>query len=127
MEKLVPGIFLKNQNWAYSWINNLKFCTVCFIACQGQRYRNIFKQSCRLLAFTSYKDLFLIKQKEFWIYFPCLNFFMIFEEKYFSCYVLLIDQVSSSGCLYFVRYWVVCIAISSFKDIINSTNKVKLW
>ena len=30
VEKLVPDHFLKNQNWAYLWINSLKFYTVCF-------------------------------------------------------------------------------------------------
>ena len=31
------------------------------------------------------------------------QFLMIFEEKYFSYYILLTDQLSFSGCLYFVR------------------------
>ena len=30
VEKLFPDPFLKNQNWAYLWINSLKFYTVCF-------------------------------------------------------------------------------------------------
>ena len=30
VEKLFPNPFLKNQNWAYLWINGLKFYTVCF-------------------------------------------------------------------------------------------------
>ena len=30
VEKLVPETFLKNQTWAYLWINSLKFYTVCF-------------------------------------------------------------------------------------------------
>ena len=30
VEKLFPDPFLKNQNSAYLWINNLKFYTVCF-------------------------------------------------------------------------------------------------
>ena len=34
-EKLVPDPFLKNQNWAYLWINRVKFYTVLyFISCQ---------------------------------------------------------------------------------------------
>ena len=33
---------------------------------------------------------------------PCLIFCIIFKQKYFSCYVLSIDQVSLSGCLYFI-------------------------
>ena len=36
---------------------------------------------------------------------------MTFEEKYVPCY-LLTDQMSLSGCLYFMRYWVGC-------DVIN--------
>ena len=28
-----------------------------------------------------------------------------FQEKYFSCYILLTDQISLPGCLCFVRYW----------------------
>ena len=34
---------------------------------------------------------------------------MIFEEKYSSYYILLPDQVSLSGCRYFVRYWAICV------------------
>ena len=30
VEKLFTDPFLKNQNWVYLWINNLKFYTVCF-------------------------------------------------------------------------------------------------
>ena len=30
VEKLVSDSFLKNKNWAYLWINCLKFYTVCF-------------------------------------------------------------------------------------------------
>ena len=35
---------------------------------------------------------------------PCLIFCIIFKQKYLSCYVLLIDQVSLSGCLYFIIF-----------------------
>ena len=30
VEKLVPDPFLKTENWAYLWINSLKFYIVCF-------------------------------------------------------------------------------------------------
>ena len=30
VDKLVPDPFLKTENWAYLWINSLKFYTVCF-------------------------------------------------------------------------------------------------
>ena len=47
---------------------------------------------------------FFEKQKEVWNFSPCLIFCMIFEAKYFSCYILLPDQISLSGCPHFVRY-----------------------
>ena len=34
-----------------------------------------------------------------------LLFCMIFQEKRFSCYILLTDQIPLSDCLYFLRYW----------------------
>ena len=30
VKKLFPDPFLKTQNWAYIWVNSLKFYTVCF-------------------------------------------------------------------------------------------------
>ena len=30
VEKLAPDPFLKSENYAYLWINNLKYYTVCF-------------------------------------------------------------------------------------------------
>ena len=30
---------------------------------------------------------------------------MIFQQKCSSCYILLTDQISLPGCLYFLRYW----------------------
>ena len=37
------------------------------------------------------------------------HFCIIFQEKYFSCCILLTDQISLSGCLYFLRYWAICV------------------
>ena len=36
-------------------------------------------------------------------------FCVSFEEKYFSCYILLTDQISLSDCLYFSKYWAICV------------------
>ena len=38
-----------------------------------------------------------------------LIFCIIFEEKYFSCYILLTDQILLPDCLYFFRYWRICV------------------
>ena len=32
---------------------------------------------------------------------------MIFQENYFSCYILLTDQISLPHCLYSLRYWAI--------------------
>ena len=52
---------------------------------------------------------FFKKQKEAWNYSPRLIFYMIFVEIYFCWNILLPDQSSMSGCLYFVRYWAICV------------------
>ena len=36
---------------------------------------------------------------------------MIFQEKCFSYYILLIDQISLSDCLYFSKHWPICVLI----------------
>ena len=89
------SIFLDQQSNVYSF----------FIVYQVESYQNIMKISCRLLAFTSH--LFFEENKEVWNQPPCLISCKIFEEKYFSCYILLTDQISLS-CLYFVRYYIIC-------------------
>ena len=48
---------------------------------------------------------------------------MIFEEKYFCCYILLPDQSSTSGCLHFVRYWAICVLFVN--EVV--TSKIKLF
>ena len=34
---------------------------------------------------------------------------IIFQDKSFSCYILLTDQSSLPGSLYFLRYWAICV------------------
>ena len=36
------------------------------------------------------------------------HFLYDFQEKCFSCYILLTDQISLFDCLYFSRYWAIC-------------------
>ena len=49
----------------------------------------------------------LIFQKRVWGEFLHHILLMIVKEKYFSCYILLTDQISLSDCLYFLRYWAI--------------------
>ena len=90
-QNAVDPHFLKNHiEQEHTWT----FIRFLFIVCQVEDYRKILKISYRPLAFTSYN----------W---SPSSFCMIFEEKYFSYYILLLDQISSSDCLYFVRYLAV--------------------
>ena len=51
---LFPDPFLKSQNWAYLWINSLRFAQFVSIACPSQGLSKTLKLSFRLLAFASY-------------------------------------------------------------------------
>ena len=57
IEILFPYPFLKKQNWAYLWINILKFHTACFMVRQVEEYQSILKPSCRPFAFTSQRKV----------------------------------------------------------------------
>ena len=37
------------------------------------------------------------------------HFVYDFSKKCSSCYILLTDQVSFPDCLYFLRYWAMCV------------------
>ena len=52
---------------------------------------------------------FFEKQKEIWNQSLSLIFCIIFEEKYLSCYIPLIDQNFLPGRLYFLKYSAICI------------------
>ena len=45
---------------------------------------------------------------------------MIFQEKYFSCYILLTDKISLSDCLYFLTHWSVCVMQLSVNQAVTS-------
>ena len=44
---------------------------------------------------------------------------MIFEEKDLTGYILLPDQISLSGSLYFVRYWIICVLQLFVKQVVT--------
>ena len=64
VEKLFPDLFIKNQNWAYLWINVPKFYIFCFYCLPSWGLSKlIVKLSCRPLAFASYKALLKSKKR----------------------------------------------------------------
>ena len=67
VQKLFPVFFLKNQNWAYLWINSLKFYAVCFYCMQswGLSYRPLAFPSNKVLLKKRERDLELVSQPHF--------------------------------------------------------------
>ena len=48
------------------------------------------------------------------------HFVHIFQEKCFSYYILLTDQISLSDCLYFSRYWAISVLQLSVNQAVRS-------
>ena len=48
------------------------------------------------------------------------HFLHNFLEKFFFCYILITDQVSQSSCLYFVRYWTICVMKLFVNQVVTS-------
>ena len=107
IENLFLDPFVKAQNWAYHGSVVQSFMQFVFIICQIEGYLKILKQSCRPLASTKNKA-FLKKKKKSGTSLS-VSFLAWFLKKYLSRYISLTDQISLSGCLYFVRYCVICV------------------
>ena len=96
-EKLFPDPFLKSQNWAYLWINCLKFYAICFYCIPSLGLSKSIE--IKLQTFRFYLQKAFLKSKKVWSQSPCLILYMIFKEKYLSCYILLPAQIQLPGCL----------------------------
>ena len=108
VDKLFPDPFLKNKNWSYLWMNSLTFYRVCFYciwSCRLSIY--VLKLSCAPLTFTSIIT-FLKSKNRSGTSLPASYSAWFLKSKYLSCYILLTDKISLSGCYYFVRYWAIC-------------------
>ena len=104
MEKLALDSFIKNQNWEYH--------------VQVEVYGNILKLHCWPPAFTLCKIFWKTKRSLEIAYLPHL----LHEEKYFPCYILSTNQISLPDCLYFLRYWVICVLqlfVAPVSEVIN--------
>ena len=65
------------------------------------------KLSSTPIAFISYKA-FLQNKKRSGTSLPASFSIWFVKKKPFYCYILLPDQISLPGCLYFMRYWAIC-------------------
>ena len=104
VEKLFPDLFLKNQNQGYLWINSDKFSTVYMPNWGLSKYIETKLQTiCYYLKWSLWKK----NKKRSAI--NLLPSFSAWFLKKCCCYVILTDQISLHGCLYFVRYWTICV------------------
>ena len=90
VETLFPDPFLKNQNWAYICINS----------------RNTLKLNCGKLAFTFCKAFLKNKMRSGTSLPPSFSVWFLKKN---ICLEYWPDQISLSGCLYFVRYCALCV------------------
>ena len=115
LEKLFPRPFLENQIWAYLWINSLKFYIVCFscreifillafILCQVRALKICWNFAADHLLLPHIKLLWKARRGLELISIPHLLLICCVPRL-----LLSIDQISLSGCLYFLRYWTICV------------------
>ena len=97
-----PDPYLKNQIWA-SLDQQLEILCRCFYYMSNSKTTSIGADDLLLPHVKFLKK----NKKEVWNEFPGLNLCMIFEEEYFSHCILLSDETSFSGCLYFLKYWAI--------------------
>ena len=107
VEKLVPDLFLKYQNLGYIWINSLKILFCLFLLYGKLRAIKIYWNKAAYHLLSPHIKLYW-KRKRGLELASLPHFRIIFEEKYFSCYGLLIDLILLSGYFYIVRYWTIC-------------------
>ena len=88
----------RNSAYVSSYLHFKEFCI-------EKKLSNIFKTTnIAKLTKVILKSSYRIRQESI-----CHISCIIFEEEYFSSYILLIDQISLSSCLYFVSYWEICL------------------
>ena len=104
-----PRLFSEKLKLSISLDHSLTFCTVYFYCMTSWGLSKYIETRLQTTCFHLILGFFLKQWEEVWNQSPCLIFHIIFEGKYFSCYVLLLHQISLSGCLYFDKYWTICI------------------
>ena len=106
VETLFPDTFLEIKIESGSIVQ--RFIHFVFIVCQVEDYQNILKLNCRLLAFITNKA-FIKNKKESGSSLHVSFSARFLEKSIFSCYILMKfpDEISFSGCCYFMRYWAI--------------------
>ena len=63
---------------------------------------------------------------EKWEYILSHFIYDFFKKKSFTCYALLTDQISLPDCLYFLRYWSICVLHAFFEITQNSRRNLSI-
>ena len=102
LEKLLPDPFLKNQNWAYFWINILKIYYVCFYCMPSWELLKLLNPRFQLLAFNLYKA-FLKNKKEVWNVWRN-TFFLLHSitRPHLTAWLHLVCAILSNTCIVIV-------------------------
>ena len=115
-----PRPFSEKIKSAYLWIINLKFYTICFHCMPIWGLPKYIETKLWPFAFTSFQVFKKKNKMRSAASLPTSFFFIFFEKIYFSCYILLIDQVSLSGCLYFIKYWTIWVLQLFVNQVVTS-------
>ena len=102
----------KNENWAYLWINSVTFYTVCFYCMPSWGLSKYIKTkhqtACFYLIQSFFFFFFFKKKRRSGTSFP-VSFLHYFWRKIFILLSFITDQISFCCCLFFMRYWVICV------------------
>ena len=96
----------KNKTWAYLRINVLKFYGFCVHCLSNWGLSKLIETKMQTPCFYFIYSYF---KKQKGLELVSLSHFLHNFWRKISCYILLPDQISLSGCVYFVRYWVICV------------------
>ena len=106
--KLVPGRFLFFRKALYQV--KASGLQLDFITFRQPSNQHTIETNClKLHTIDTEICSILIFQLRAWEWFLQHILCMVFQQKSSSCYILLTDQISLPDCLYFLRYWAICV------------------
>ena len=106
LKKLVPDLFLRNENWAHLNINIQKCYSLFLMYVQVEDYQNKLKLSWQPFPTSSYKNFLKTKRCLKLVSLP--QFLHDFWRKCLLPCILLVQISFLIDCLYFWRYWGIC-------------------
>ena len=121
IEKLLPDLFLKTQNWAYPLSSSLKYYTVCFYRMPRSRLLKYIEFKVLTTCFNLAWVLFKKTKRGLKLVYLSQNLYSILK-KYFTRYICLIEQFKLPVFLYLLSYWTISVLyliVSKAYEVIN--------